>query len=284
MKTTDLYEEITSKIIIEVENGALPWVKEWSSFSGMPENAVTGRGYNGINTLILWILGTELGYTSNRWCTFNQAKKSGASIRKGSKSLPVLFFKPLEIDERDSETGEKITIPMAKIYRVFNEDQVKGLTNEIVNSIDLIDSVDLFIKGTGVKIVPGSPAFVPSMNWIHMPPVKTFNTTAGYYATIFHEMIHWAGGKTRLNRDMSGRFGSEGYAMEELVAEIGSAFLCALFKIDGEVRHSGYIENWLKVLKSDNKAILNAAAEANKAVTYLLELTEDNELDAVKKV
>lgn len=117
--------------------------------------------------------------------------------------------------------------------------------------------------------MPGSPAFVPGMNWVHMPPISKFESTTSYYATLFHELVHWTGHKTRLDRDMSNRFGDAGYSMEELVAELGAAFLCAEFGITGEVRHAGYIEHWLKILKDDKKAIFKAAAEASKAVEYL---------------
>jgi len=272
----DIYQDVTNKIVQEIESGALPWVKEWSSFSGLPENAITGRQYNGINTLILWLMGGELGYASHRWCTYKQAREANGFVRKGEKSIPVVFYKPLtkDVENASGELEEK-TIPMLRIFNVFNLDQIDGFAdNPAADSTKKLPGIDDFINMTGVKLVPGSPAFVPSMNWVHMPPIDMFETNTSYYATLFHELIHWSGHKTRLDRNMSNRFGDAGYAVEELVAELGAAFLCAKFGVTGEVRHAGYIEHWLKVLKDDNKAIFKAAAEASKAVEDLMSSVE----------
>lgn len=273
----DIYQDVTNKIVNEIESGALPWVKEWSNFSGLPENAITGRKYNGINTLILWLMGGELGFSSHRWCTYKQAHEANGFVRKGEKSIPVVFYKPLtkDIENTSGELEEK-TIPMLRIFNVFNLDQIEGFADKpAVDTMKKLPGIDDFINMTGVKLVPGSPAFVPSMNWVHMPPIDKFETNTSYYATLFHELIHWSGHKTRLDRNMSNRFGDAGYAIEELVAELGAAFLCAKFGVTGEVRHAGYIEHWLKVLKDDNKAIFKAAAEASKAVEYLMSSIED---------
>jgi len=273
----DIYRDVTNKIVNEIESGALPWVQEWSGFSGLPENAVTGHQYNGINTLILWLMGGELGFSSNRWCTYKQAREAKGFVRKGEKSIPVVFYKPLTKGiENDLGEVEEKTIPMMRVFNVFNLDQIDGFSDKSdARAIEQLPTIDDFINHTGVKLVPGSPAFVPSMNWVHMPPIDKFESGTSYYATLFHELIHWSGHKTRLNRDMSSRFGDAGYAMEELVAELGAAFLCAKFGVTGEVRHAGYIENWLKVLKDDNKAIFKAAAEASKAVEYLMNSTDN---------
>ncbi len=273
----DIYQDVTNKIVNEIESGALPWVKEWSGFSGLPENAITGRQYNGINTLILWLMGGELGFSSHRWCTYKQAREANGFVRKGEKSIPVVFYKPLtrDVENASGELEEK-SIPMMRVFNVFNLDQIDGFTDKTAaETIENLPTIDDFINMTGVRIVPGSPAFVPSMNWVHMPPMDKFESFTGYYATLFHELIHWSGHKTRFDRDMSSRFGEAGYAMEELVAELGAAFLCAKFGVTGEVRHAGYIEHWLKVLKDDNKAIFKAAAEASKAVEYLMRSAED---------
>ena len=273
----DIYQDVTNKIVQEIETGALPWVKEWGCFSGLPENAITGRQYNGINTLILCLMGGELGFASHRWCTYKQARDVNSYVRKGEKSIPVIFYKPLTKDVENALGAMKeITIPMMRVFNVFNLDQLDGFADEpTINATEKLPNIDDFINMTGVKLVPGSPAFVPSMNWVHMPPIDKFETNTSYYATLFHELIHWSGNKTRLDRDMSNRFGDAGYAMEELVAELGAAFLCAKFGVTGEVRHAGYIEHWLKVLKNDNKAIFKAAAEASKAVEYLTSAKAD---------
>jgi len=128
----DIFQEVTDKIVCEIETGALPWVKEWSSFSGLPENCVTGRQYNGINTLILWLMGGELGYSSYRWCTYKHAKQAGACVRKGEKSIPVIFYKSL-IKEAENSSGvmEEKSFPMVRVFNVFNIDQIDGLSDEL---------------------------------------------------------------------------------------------------------------------------------------------------------
>ena len=165
----DIYQDVTNKIVNEVESGTLPWVKEWDGFSGLPENAITGRQYNGINTLILWF------------------------VRKGEKSIPMVFYKPLTRDiENASGDMEEKTIPMMRVFNVFNLDQIDGFTDESAeNATEELPTIDDFINMTGVKLVPGSPAFVLSMNWVHMPPMDKFESNTGYYATLFHELIHY---------------------------------------------------------------------------------------------
>ncbi len=267
----NIYKTVTDKLITQVETGALPWVQEWRSASGLPENAITGRQYNGINTLILWLMADELGFSSNRWCTFNQAKNAGAFVRKGEAAIPVIFYKPLtkEVENSDGNLEEK-NIPMMRVFNVFNTDQIEGYEASENECIEVLPSIDDFIKATGVKTIHGSPAYSPSVDLVKMPPVDKFKTTEGYYATFFHELVHWTKHKTRLDRKMESKFEKGGYAMEELVAEIGAAFLCAKFGVPGEVRHAGYIKDWLEVVKEDEKAIFKAAAEASKAVEYLL--------------
>jgi len=188
----DIYQDVTNKIVNEIESGALPWVKEWCNFSGLPENAITGRQYNGINTLILWLMGGKLGFSSHRWCTYKQTREAMGFVRKGEKSIPVVFYKPLtkDIENTSGELEEK-TIPMMRVFNVFNLDQIDGFADEsAVDSINKLPNIDEFISTTGVKLVPGSPAFVTSMNWVHMPPMDKFESNSSYYATLFHELIH----------------------------------------------------------------------------------------------
>jgi len=276
----DMQQHITDKIIAELEAGSLPWVKEWVS-AGYPVNAITGRRYSGINALILWMIAGDNAYAKGQWCTFQQAKQTGHFVKKGETGAQVVFYKPLtkELDNVETGNKEQITIPMTKWYSVFNVAQIEGMDALPGDSNASQISVDEFITATGVKMESGSPAYIPSMDYLNMPRLEAFISADAYYATVFHELIHWTGAKHRTGRDMSGRFGDEAYAMEELVAEIGAAFLCAEFGIKGEIRHAGYIEGWLKVLKSDKKAIFAAAAKASQAVEYLLSL---GELETVK--
>jgi len=271
MTKLDIYETVTNKIVSELEEGALPWVKEWTCGGGMPVNAITGRQYSGINTLILWIMAEQKSFSSNKWCTFNQAKTKKSSVIKGEKSTAVIFYKQLEKEStNDKGDIEYISIPMLKRFNVFNVDQIDGIEDGKTNeNIEALPEIELFIQSLDVKMVIGSPAFIPKMDWLHMPKIDSFSSVDGYYATLFHELIHWSGAKKRLDRDMQGRFGDESYAMEELIAEIGAAFLCAEFGFKSEVRHAGYIESWLKVLKNDKKAIFAAAAKASQAVEYI---------------
>lgn len=268
--TNAIYQNVTDKIIQELEKGALPWTAEWSSASGLPVNAITGRAYNGINVIILWLMANELGYRSNRWCTFAQIKKAGGYVKKGEKSLPVLFYKMLEVE--NTETQEKASVPMARLFNVFNLNQCESLKVAGCddNTITTNAEIESFIKQTDSSFSMGSPAFIPSKDIITMPEINTFDSKDAYYSTLFHELIHWTGHTSRLNRKQTVNRQENGYAFEELVAEMGAAFLCARFNLTASLRHSGYISHWLKHLGSDNRFVFKAAAQAQKAVDFLL--------------
>ncbi len=267
----DIYDEVTKKIIADLENGAVPWVKPWKGGNGgiMPINAATRTGYSGINILILWATREEQGYPTPEWMTFKQAKAKGASVRKGEKGTHVVFAKPHTFSEGEDDERKMF---MHKVFVVFNVAQIDGLIKEDeAETIILDDAVQKFIAATLADIRVGADvaAFIPSQDFIKMPPVSAFKDVESYYATNFHELGHWTGHESRLNRNLTTRFGTEAYAAEELVAELTSAFLCAELGVHGELRHAGYIDNWLTLLRSDPKAIFTAASKASQAAHYL---------------
>jgi antirestriction protein ArdC len=221
--------------------------------------------------------------STHNWVTYKQAQSVGAQVRKGSKGVPVIYFSPLEVQDR--VTNEVKKIPMLKTYTVFNADQVDGLelpapTERTMN--ESIASCEAFIKAQRAEIKHGGNRafYVPSADYIQLPELDQFKSSADYYATSLHELSHWTGHESRLNRDFSGRFGNEAYAFEELVAELGSAMLCAHNKIDGQLQHASYIASWLKVLNDDPKNILKASALAQKILDYTTKSTNEEAEEA----
>ena len=261
-------QTITNNIITQLEAGVAPWVKPWNSHGvDAPFNPIAKRYYNGINFIQLSMMP---GSTHN-WVTYKQAQSVGAQVRKGSKGVQVIYFSPLEVT--DKVTGDSKKIPMLKTYTVFNADQVDGLELPVIEAPtqnNTVESCEAFIKAQRARIeFGGNRAFyVPSLDYIQLPGLDQFKSTPDYYATALHELSHWTGHESRLNRDFKNRFGSEAYAFEELVAELGSAMLCAHLKIDGQLQHSSYIASWLKVLKDDPKNILKASALAQKILNF----------------
>jgi antirestriction protein ArdC len=265
---SNIAQTITDSIIKQLESGVAPWVKPWNS-NGIdaPFNPVAKRYYNGINFIQL----SMMPASTHNWVTYKQAQSVGAQVRKGSKGVQVIYFSPLEVQDR--VTNEVKKIPMLKTYTVFNADQVDGLELPAPTErteIEAVESCEAFIKAQRARIqFGGNRAFyVPSLDYIQLPELDQFKSTPDYYATALHELSHWTGHESRLNRDFSGRFGNEAYAFEELVAELGSAMLCAHLKLDGQLQHSSYIASWLKVLKDDPKNILKASALAQKILNY----------------
>lgn len=270
-----IYDTITNNIIAELEKGAAPWVKPWRADSTADHNLVSKKPYSGINRLILGMAG--LSYTSNTWATYKQISEAGGHVRKGEKGTHIVFFKPVTKETRTA-TGEIETESYAvlKSYCVFNADQCEGLELPTVEKpateFEPLDHVEQRIIKTGAVIGHGGDAafYAPSQDRIQMPNKTAFASPANYYATVLHELVHWTSAKHRLDRDLSkGRFGNPAYAFEELVAELGAAFLCQDHGIDGDLRHAGYIGSWLKALRNDSTAIFKAAALAQKAADYI---------------
>jgi len=276
-----IYQRITDQIVAAIEAGADDWIMPWHTDGTditQPINAASGKAYRGVNVIALWATAQACGYTGARWATYRQWQELGAQVRKGEKSAPVVFWKIFDKDEEQTEEPNENDRRrfMARGYSVFNASQVDGY--EAPTAVTLPPSVRIehaedFFSSLGVDICHGGNRayFQPSTDHIQMPPFEAFRDAVSYYATLSHEATHWTGVKSRLDRDLSGRFGSESYAAEELVAELGAAFLCGSLGLANEPRpdHAAYVASWLKVLRSDNRAIFTAAAKAQQAADHL---------------
>ncbi|MDM2733169.1 zincin-like metallopeptidase domain-containing protein [Citrobacter sp. Cy070] len=275
---TDIYQTVTDSIIAALEAGVKPWSCPWQrvpGMSGLPSNYATGAAYSGMNIMLLWSRASEQGFKDSRWMTYKQAKAEGGQVRKGEHGTTAIFYTTLE---KENDDGETDYIPMLKTFTVFNVEQIDGLplTMETVSpeaTFDPLPQAENLFRKSGANIIEkGQNAFFsPSNDEVWLPERHLFSDAANFYATGLHELVHWSGGKSRLNREMKGKFGSEGYAVEELVAELGNAFLMADLGIVGEVQHESYIASWLKALKNDKRYIFKAASAASKAHRYLME-------------
>jgi len=283
-----LYADVTDRIISELEAGRLPWVQPWGEAGaevGMPCNAGTGRRYSGINVLILWATLFERGYSSQRWLTYRQAQALGGNVRKGEAGTTVCYadrFTPRDEGDGRPPRGdgeEPRQIAFLKRFTVFNVDQCEGLGLGLAASPvalaedQIVEVADDVIAASGVDFeIGGMEAFyLPSRDLVQVPARRAFHDPINAYRTWLHELVHATGHASRLGRDLTNPFGSEGYAREELIAEMGSAFLCAALGIVPTVRHADYIGSWLEVFRGDNRAIFRAASAAGKAADWLLE-------------
>lgn len=278
-----IYQEITDSIIAELEKGAAPWVKPWNAPNSADKNIISQKAYRGINRLILAMQG--LRYQVPVWGTYKQWESLGAQVRKGEKGTKIVFWSQAKTTNPE---GEEKAYAFAKAYFVFNVSQVDGMdiipSGDVVNDNAKIEACEKRIAETQATIIHGgdTACFIPSSDVIRMPEIGTFQSSEHYYATAFHELTHWTSAKGRCDRDLSkGRFGNAEYAFEELVAELGAAFLCSQYGIKGDLRHAGYIQSWLKALKNDNKAIFKASGLAQQAADFILSCsTEKQELIA----
>lgn len=287
----DLYQSVTDRIVAKLETGVMPWVKGWNAGTSIPMNAVSNRPYSGINVLLFWSA-ADAGYARPRYLTYKQATECGGHVRKGEHGTKVYYFKQLEIADKNNPDETK-QIPMLREYTVFNVDQCEGLPDHVrigpdagkVNPDNREALADDFIRSTGADFREGAgkPCYIPSRDFITVPAWSDFHSQPEYYAAAFHELVHWSGHKSRLDRDLSGRFGNDAYAAEELIAELGAAFLCAEFGFDNaHDNQAAYLAGWLKILKADPRAIFTAASKAQKAADYLrgLALAEPQALAA----
>ncbi|MGH6777884.1 MAG: ArdC family protein [Bradyrhizobium sp.] len=277
----DLYSEVSARIVAELEAGASPWVKPWSASAGAntPCNAVTNRPYSGSNVVLLW-MAQAAGYRTPRYLTFKQALELGGHVRKGERGTKVYFVKQLQVRDKgaDDDIAKRI-VPILREYTVFNVEQCENLPQRIVapsavkprNPEARDDIADEFLRSTGADIREGfgEAYYRPGDDTISLPLFEAFKNAAHFYSTAFHELGHWSGHKSRLARDLRHRFGERAYAAEELVAELCSAFLCAEFSIDSDLRHAGYIQNWIGLLKADTRAFFTACSKAQAAADYL---------------
>lgn len=282
-KRGTVYQDITDRIIAELEQGRVPWVQPWGGAKatlGLPKNASTGRTYSGINILILWDAVIEHSFPVQNWLTYRQAALLGGHVRKGERGTSIVYadrFVPKDELKRAGEEGdEPRAVPFLKRFTLFNVAQCEGLPGHLYASAaplpecEMVSHAEALIQATGADFrIGGSRAYyVPNEDYIQLPPQPAFFEPINYYRTCFHELGHWTGHASRLARALS--FGGKDYAREELVAEMASAFVCASLSITPTVRHVDYIGAWLDVLREDNHAIFRAASLASKAADYLL--------------
>lgn len=282
-----LYDEITDKIIAELEAGRVPWVQPWGTAAAkaplsMPRNAASARPYSGINVLILWGAVIERGFAGQSWLTFRQALALGGHVRKGERGTTVVYadrFVPADERRRAREMGEEAqAVPFLKRFTVFNTDQCDGLSADIATTAPMPPpgmiepQVEALIKATGIDFrIGGNRAFyMPAEDYVQVPPPAAYFEPINWHRTALHELGHASGHPSRLNRDLGGSYGTKKYAFEELIAELCAAFSCASLGIVPTVRHADYIGSWLEVLREDNRAIVRAASQASKAADYLL--------------
>ena len=278
-----VYEIVTDRIIAQLEKGCVPWQKPWTSNG--PRNLVSKKAYRGVNVLLL----ADTSFSSPWWLTFKQAKQLGGTVRKGEKSTIVVFWKMLA-KKQTKEQQEKGTkagfIPMLRYFRVFNSEQCDGLKipAEDQKAVNPIQDCESLVSSMpyAPKIEHGGDraCYSPSPDRVKMPVRNSFNSPEGYYSTMFHELVHSTGHKSRLDRGFSADpqpFGSEDYSKEELVAEVGAAMLCGVVGIENTISNSAaYLKSWLGALRNDSKLIVCAAAKAQKAADCIRGITFEN--------
>ena len=297
MKTNDLYNEVTKQVIAQIKEGVPPWVRPWKDSKvpgiGMiPSNLISGRLYSGSNILLLWLTAHSRAYPNLQFCTYNQVASIGASVRKGEKASHIIFTK--HVLRKDEATGDEKGGTIVKGYPVFNVAQLEKVPDKYLEPQQeptahaKHDESIAFVRGVGAKFVHGGnkAMYVPSADEIHLPSLSAFRDEAAYWGTCHHELTHWTGSNERLKREFGKRFGDERYAFEELVAELGSAFLCARLGFEPTFRSASYIDNWIKVLGNDNRAILSAASYAGQASDWLWKKSfgevEERQLEAAE--
>lgn len=295
----DVYEAITNQIITAIESGTgdvqMPWHRAGGSIE-RPVNVTSKRPYRGVNTVALWASAHCQDFSNGLWGTYRQWQEKGAQVRKAEKSSVIIFYRDLEPNDQDNasndDRGSRSFV--ARASRVFNVAQVDGYTlPEIETSIDRIDpceAAEMLIASTNARIsIGGDRAFYNSSNdQITMPDrsrfvgTKSSTPTEAWYSTLLHELTHWSGAENRMARTFGERFGDDAYAMEEMVAELGAAFLCGDLGITSEPRkdHADYIGHWLRILKADRKAIFTAASAANKASEFLMAFSQTQQREA----
>jgi antirestriction protein ArdC len=292
--SSDLYREITDRIIAALEAGTPPWVQPWSSgVDTLPMNASSKRSYRGVNVVLLALEAQTHGYALNRWLTYRQASELGGQVRRGESGTTVVFWKLRRLgvtadsypDVNEPDLHERV-IPLLRAFTVFNVAQVDGLPAELAAVSPAMwepeaRAEELLLMSAATIRHGGAQAYYHSgTDEIHLPPRQAFSTGDPYYATALHELTHWTSHSSRCNRQLGKRFGDDAYALEELIAEMGSAFLCAHCRIDGHLQHATYVDHWLRVLRADKRAIFMAATKAQQAADYLTVLAQPARADA----
>jgi antirestriction protein ArdC len=282
----DYYQEVTDKIIAALESGTRPWRQPWKSGSaGMPINATTGRPYHGINVLLLAMTSFALG-GDPRFCSYKQASDRGWQVRKGERGTTVFFFKRMLVEDRDAAPDDEDrtkAIPMLRAYTVFNGSQIEGMPAYVAPDVTEApwrrpEAADIILTNSKAVIrFGGDRAFYsPSLDFIQLPEPASFESPEEFACTALHEAAHWSGAETRLNRDLTGRFGSNRYAQEELRAELASVFIGGTLNHPCDIpNHASYIASWAKNLRENKREIFRAAADAQRIADYLLAFHPD---------
>jgi antirestriction protein ArdC len=288
----DVYSRVTARIVADLEQGTRPWLKPWSvqHTAGRITRPLRANGtpYRGMNVLLLWGEAVAQGYVAPIWMTYKQAQAIGGQVKKGEHGSLVVYadrFKKTETGEQGQEIEREI--PFLKGYTVFNVEQIEGLPAHYyaqatapLPSAVRIEAAERFFAATGATIHHGGNRafYSPARDFVQLPPFEAFKDAESYTATKAHELIHWTSHPTRLARELGKRHGDQAYAFEELIAELGAAFLCADLGITPEPRddHAAYLAHWLQVLKQDKRAIFSAAAHAQRAADHLQSLQPDH--------
>ena len=279
MERTDLYQKVTDAILAQLEAGTVPWVRPWKSGVGaplasMPFNFVSKRSYSGINIPLLWMSGAR--FSSNAWLTYKQAESLGGHVSRGERGTMVVYADKF-IPKAQAGNDDAKPVFFLKAFTVFNVAQCEGLPDAPAKVAPTMPEIhaeaDRVIHDTGARIVLGGDRafYMPGADVVTMPVPEAYAPdVVNWYRTCFHELGHWTGAKHRLDRTFGARFGDHAYAMEELVAEMSAAFTCASLGIEPTVRHADYLASWIAVLKSDKRAVVQAASKASKASDYVL--------------
>ncbi len=279
----DVYARVTAQIINAIEQGVRTWRMPWHTsgrFAFSPINALSKKAYRGINTVCLWATAQAKGYERGEWATYQQWQDKGAQVRKGEKATLVVFWKfahgAAETDDGEStKSGSRLLFTRG--YSVFNAAQVDGYTPTVDADIPMperIDHAETFFQSIQAEVRHGGNQafYAPASDHIQMPPFQAFAENVSYYSTLAHEHTHWTAKESRCDRQLGKRFGDSAYAAEELIAELGAAFTCAHLGLSTEPRedHAQYLASWLKVLKSDSRAIFTAASKAQQARDWMI--------------
>lgn len=286
----DNYQDITDAVLELMQQHGSDWTKSWQAKAALGHvNVKTGKAYQGTNIFLLAISAMKNDFLSAEWGTFKQWKDKKATVKKGQKGTPIIFFDRITVT--DKETEEDRTVPVLKGFTVFNADQVDGYESKPVDPVQQIKDRDqraeALIMATAAKInFGGDRAFYsPDQDFVQMPVLEDFTGTDTstdiecYYSTMFHELTHWTGHKTRLDRKKGNKFGSNAYAFEELIAELGAVFITCSIGINVAPRpdHAKYLNNWLEVIKTDKRAMVKAFGQASKAADYILSFEQAKE-------
>lgn len=298
MTKADIYQTVTDSIIAMLEAGVKPWAPGHNAKDcGLPviPTRACGKAYRGINVALLWGAAEMKGYRHQTWMTFNQAKELGGCVRKGEKATPVVYWGTFKVqaDDPDDSGDDGKSRMFARGYSVFNIEQIDGLPARFYEPATVepsetrIAKADAWAVATGADVRHGGSQayYSPKGDYVQVPPFAAYAEPERYYSTLSHELTHWSGAKARLDRTFGRRFGDQAYAFEELVAEMGAAFSCARLGIENETRedHASYLASWLRVLKSDKRAIFTAASKAQAACDYLFDLADKADFRAVER-